>query len=157
MRGERAQRGRAPATGRGATLLEVLVAVVLLALVVATGAEGLRRYRDAVSLDRAVAAARGRLAQARMLGVARRGVVKLRITPGGVLELRDPDGVPAGATPLLSDAFGLDSVRLRPSVLRFNARGMAGPGSLYLYRGDRGVRIVSNFLGRLRTERFEVP
>lgn len=149
---------RAPGgTAGGFTLLELLITTVLLAIAVGIGAEGLRRYRDSVSLDQAASAARGRIAQARMLGVARRGVVRLRITPEGALELRDPEGKVAGMTPLLGRSFALDSVRLRPSVLRFNARGQAGPGSLYLYGKDRGVRIVSNFLGRVRMERFEVP
>lgn len=153
-------RSRAPEPSvvvAGMTLLELLVALVLVGVVLGVGAEGLRRYRDAVSLDRAAAAVRGRLAQARMLGVARRGVVELRVTTGGELELRDPDGEVVGVTPLVGGTFDLDSARLRPSVLRFNARGQAAPGSLYLYRKDRGVRVVSNFLGRVRMERFAVP
>lgn len=157
MRDARGHGPDPPVAVGGMTLLELLVALVLLGVVLGTGAEGLRRYRDAVSLDRAAAAVRGRLAQARMLGVARRGVVELRVTANGALELRDPDGDPVGVTPLVGGAFNLDSVRLRPSVLRFNSRGQAAPGSLYLYRKDRGVRVVSNFLGRVRMERFEVP
>lgn len=156
--GEAAGDGPGAAAGRaGATLLELLVALALLGLALGAGAEGLRRHRDAVALDRAAASARARLAQARMLGVARRGVVTLRVTAGGALELRDPDGEVAGVTPLVGGTFGLDSARLRPSVLRFNSRGQAAPGSLYLYREGRGVRLVSNFLGRVRTERFTVP
>lgn len=140
----------------GVTLVELLMALSLLAVVAALGAEGVRRYRDAVALERATDAVRGRLAEARMLAVARRGVVELRITSGGTLELRDPAGAVAGVTSLLGGAFDLDSARLRPRVLRFNARGQAAPGSLYLYREGRGVRVVSNFVGRVRVERFPV-
>lgn len=141
----------------GFTLLELLVATVLLALATAAGAEGLRRYRDAVALERAADAVRSRLAEARLLGVTRRAVVRLRITGAGALELRGPDGELVGATPLVGGAFDLDSARLRPSVLRYNARGQASPGSLYLYRERRGIRVVSNFIGRVRVERFALP
>lgn len=157
MQDARDHRPGAGAGYAGVTLLELLIALVLLGVVLAAGAEGFRRYRDAVSLDRAAAAVRGRLAQARMLGVARRGVVELRVTANGALELRDPDDEVVGVTPLVGGTFDLDSARLRPSVLRFNSRGQAAPGSLYLYREDRGVRVVSNFLGRVRVERFALP
>ncbi|MFW6193741.1 MAG: hypothetical protein ACOC83_09675, partial [Gemmatimonadota bacterium] len=70
---------------------------------------------------------------------------------------RDTDGELVGTTPLVAGTFDLDSARLRPSVLRFNARGQASPGSLYLYRKRRGVRVVSNFIGRVRVERFALP
>jgi hypothetical protein len=50
------------------------------------------------------------------------------------------------------DALPVDSLRVRPATLRFNARGQAAPGSVYLYRGRRSIRIVCNFLGRLRIE-----
>lgn len=142
---------------RGFTLLELLVATVLLAVAVGIGAEGFRRFRDAAALERATDAVRSRFAEARMLGIARRGVARVRITGSGTLELREPDGTLAGVTPLLGGDFDLDSVRLRPSVLRFNARGQASPGSLYLYRERRGVRLVSNFIGRVRVERFGLP
>lgn len=139
------------------TMVEVLIATVLLAIGLGMGAQGLRRYRDAVALDRAAEAARARLAEARMLAVARRGVVELRVTGSGALELRDPDEAVVGVTPLVDGDFDLDSARLRPSVLRYNARGQASPGSLYLYRSRRGVRLVSNFIGRVRVERFGLP
>lgn len=151
---ERACRPRLPP---GFTLLELLVATVVLAVAMAVGAEGVRRYRDAVALDRAAEAVRSRLAEARMLGVRHRAVVRLEVTPSGALELRDPDGELVGRTPLAGGAFDLDSARLRPSVLRFNARGQASPGSLYLYRKGRGIRVVSNFIGRVRMERFALP
>lgn len=148
--------GRRGGGRRGVTLLEMLIALVILALVTAAGAQGLRRYRGAVALERAGDAARSRLGHARMLGVTRRAVVTVRIESPGTMVLREPDGSVAGVTPL-AGPFGLDSLRLRPTVLRFNARGQASPGSLYLYRGRHGVRLVSNFVGRVRVERFDVP
>ena len=92
-----------------------------------------------------------------MLAITRRGVVRIRTRGRGELTLTAPDGRLVSRTNLLDGPFRVDSVRLRPSTLRYNSRGQAGPGSLYLYRGRRGVRIVSNFLGRLRIERFTVP
>lgn len=153
MGGARARRGGGP---RGVTLLEMLIVLVILGIATAMGAEGLRRYNGAVALERAGDAARSRLGHARMLGVTRRAVVTVRIEAPGTMVLREPDGSVAGVTPL-AGPFDLDSLRLRPSVLRFNARGQASPGSLYLYRGRRGVRLVSNFVGRVRVERFELP
>lgn len=146
-----------PRPEAGMTIVELLMVLVMLGLAAGIAADGLRRHRDAAALESAADAARGRLAQARMLGVARRGVVELRVTPDGALELRGPDGDVVGVTPLVGGDFDLDSARLRPGVLRYNARGQAAPGSLYLYRRGRGVRIVSNFIGRLRTERFALP
>ena len=148
--------GRCVEGRRGVTLLEMLIVLVILGIATALGAEGLRRYNGAVALERAGDAARSRLGHARMLGVTRRAVVTVRIEAPGTMVLREPDGSVAGVTPL-AGPFGLDSLRLRPSVLRFNARGQASPGSLYLYRERRGVRLVSNFVGRVRVERFELP
>lgn len=152
------RRTRAAGPGsRGITLAELLVAVAVLGLVAAIGWPGLLRLRESIALGRAESACRGRLGQARMLAIARRGVVRIRATEEGVLTLEAPDGRIVSRTSLLDGPFRVDSVRLRPATLRYNGRGQAGPGSLYLYRGRRGVRIVSNFLGRLRIERFVVP
>lgn len=141
----------------GFTLLELLLVVTALGLAVAIGWPGLRQLREILALERAESACRARLAEARMIAIARRGVVRIRISPRGELTLVDPDARVVSRTPLTAGPFRVDSARLRPSTLRYNSRGQAGPGSLYLYRGRRGRRIVSNFLGRLRIERFEVP
>lgn len=133
------------------------MALAVIAIVAVAAVSGWRDLRERIALDRAESACRGRLAQARMLAIARRGVVRIRVSPAGRLTLEDPGGRVVSRTDLLSGPFRVDSVRLRPATLRFNSRGQAGPGSLYLYRGRRGVRIVSNFLGRLRIERFRVP
>lgn len=142
---------------RGFTLPELMVATVVIALVATAAVQGWRHLQETIALERAESACRARLAQARMLAIARRGVVRIRVTPGGRLTLEDPGGRIVSRTALLDGPFRVDSVRLRPSTLRYNGRGQAGPGSLYLYRGNRGVRIVSNFLGRLRVERFRMP
>lgn len=144
-------------TSGGFTLPELMVAIAVLGLVVAIALPGLRQLRETIALERAESACRGRLAQARMLAIARRGVVRIRTTADGELTLEDPAGDIVSRTRLLDGPFRVDSVRLRPATLRYNSRGQAGPGSLYLYRGRRGVRIVSNFLGRLRIERFRLP
>ena len=141
----------------GLTLPQLLVAVAVFGLIATVGIPGLRELREIVALQRAESACRARLAQARMLAIARRGVVRISMSPRGELTLDDSQGRTVSRTPLRTGPFRVDSVRLRPSTLRYNGRGQAGPGSLYLYRGSRGVRIVSNFLGRLRIERFEVP
>lgn len=81
--------------------------------------------------------------------------MRVRLDPGGSLVALDARGRIVAATPLRdAGLLGVDSVRLRPATLRFNARGQAGPGSLYLYRGGRGVRLVVNFIGRVRREDF---
>lgn len=141
----------------GSTLAELTAVLVILALVATAAVTGFRSFRETTALERAASACRGRLAQARMLAIARRGVVRIRMSPEGALTLEDPNGRVVSRTRLLDGPLRMDSVRLRPRTLRYNSRGQAGPGSLYLYRGGRGRRIVGNFLGRLRVERFEIP
>lgn len=153
-------RGRTATPIRGAggfTLPELMLGIAVVGLVAAIALPGLRQLRKTIALERAESSCRARLAQARMLAIARRGIVRIRVTTDGQLTLEDPEGGIVSRTRLLDGPFRVDSVRLRPATLRYNSRGQAGPGSLYLYRGNRGVRIVSNFLGRLRIERFRIP
>lgn len=145
-------RGSSP----GITLVEVLIALTMAALTVVIGSAALRGMREAVALDRAAAAVRGSLAQARSVAIRERATVRLRLSEGGDLVLFGPEGEPLRRVSLASGSLRVDSADLRPSTLRYNSRGQAAPGSVYLYRGGRGVRIVSNFLGRLREERFRI-
>lgn len=140
----------------GITLVEVMIAVVMLGLVVTLGSVALRDFRGALALDRATGAVRGALGHARSVAVRERAVVRLRLSDEGELLLFGPDEEVFHRVVLRSGSARVDSVDLRPSTLRFNSRGQAAPGSIYLYRDTRGVRIVSNFLGRLREERFRI-
>lgn len=144
---------RSPA---GLTLVELLIALSVAALLVMLGSAALHGMRDAVALDRAAAAVRGTLAGARSLAIRERATVRLRLSGRGELVLFGPDDEVLRSLPLTGGTVRVDSVDLRPPTLRFNSRGQAAPGSVYLYRGERGVRIVSNFLGRLREERFRI-
>lgn len=141
---------------RGYSLLELLIVVAVLGILVAGSITGYHRWRDSVALAAAGRGVRGQMALARTRALARRESLRIRLADGGVLETVDATGMVVDRTRLLDPPLGVDSVRLRPSTLRFNARGQAAPGSLYLYRGKRVVRIVCNFLGRLRVERYEV-
>jgi len=141
----------------GLTLVGVLIAVAIAAVLVGLGARGYRTWRDAASLGAAASAARGHLALARTRALARRETLRVRLGPAGDLETLDSAGVVVDRTWLGQIAAGLDSVSLHPRTLRFNARGQAAPGSLYLFRGRRVARIVCNFIGRLRVVRYAVP
>lgn len=140
-------------TRRGATLPEVLIALTVLATLAAISGGGFRTLGAALSMQAATRSVRNHMALARSLAVARRERVRLRLDADGDLVLLDDFDRPlATASVGRRGEVRVDSVRVRPATLRFNARGQAAPGSIYLYRGDRSVRIVSNFLGRLRVE-----
>lgn len=139
---------------RGFTVVELLVVLVLSAAAVLAVTAGWSRWAAGWPLGRAASVARSELGRARALAIARREVVRLRVSARGELVVRDAADRRLRSTPFRGDPFRLDSLRLRPSTLRYNARGQGSPGSLYLYRRGRGVRIVSNFIGRLRVERF---
>lgn len=131
------------------------MALSLLAILAATAVPAGARLAGRHALDRTASLARAHVVRARILAVAGRRTVRVRLDPAGSLVALDPGDRIVGATPLRGEGLlGVDSVRLRPSTLRFNARGQAGPGSLYLYRDGRGVRLVVNFIGRLRREDF---
>lgn len=151
LHGDGARSGRR--TTGGATLLELLVALSLLSLVAAVSVTAYRRWRDATALEAAVRAAHGQLALARSRAVAARARLRVRLGAGDVLETVREDGTILDRTYLSARPLRIDSASLHPPTLSFNARGQAAPGSLYLYRGRHVVRIVSNFLGRLRIVR----
>lgn len=157
MRGEGGGGTRTRLQG-GFTLPELLLALALLGGAWALGLAVWRAHADGDALRGASRAVRGALDAGRLTAVARREVLRLRLSEGGRLvlydggdrELRGWDVGPRGP-------FRTDSIRLRPRTLRFNSRGQAAPGSVYLYRGRGGVRLVVNFVGRVREERFTLP
>jgi len=151
--GPRPRRGGRSA---GFTLIELLIVLVIVGLLAAGSIAGYYRWRETAALAAAARGAHGQLALARTRALARREVLGVRLSARGVLETVDEEGTVVDRTRLLDPPLGVDSVRLRPATMRFNPRGQAAPGSLFLYRGNRAVRIVCNFLGRLRIERYAI-
>lgn len=160
MRGERDGRRRAAdprARQLGASLVELLAALAVVAIATAAGVEGYRRLASAAALHGAADAVRGQLGLARARAVMRRETVRVTLADGDLVVLDASDRV-VSRTPLgRGGPLALDSARVRPATIRFNERGQGAPGSVYLYRGRRGVRLVSNFLGRVRRESFALP
>ena len=138
----------------GITLVHLLTGIALMGLVLAGSLSGVLSLTRAVSLTAAAQAVRGDLAYARTVAVARRERIELTLTPDGDLVTLDSRDSVVHRTRLLgADALRLDSIRLRPSTLRFNSRGQAAPGSVYLHSGERNLRLVLSFVGRIREER----
>ena len=137
---------------RGFTLPEALIVLTIAAGTLAVGWTGLRGFREASALRAAARQVTAELSLARRLAINRREIVRFAATAQD-LALTGEDGVVLARLALAGpDALPVDSLRVRPATLRFNARGQAAPGSVYLYRGRRSIRIVCNFLGRLRIE-----
>lgn len=139
----------------GITLPELLITLTLIGTLTAIGASGLRTLREASAMRAAAWSVRNHLALARSLAIARRQKILVRLDEDGGLVVLSSSGeriVAAAVGP--SADVPVDSLRVRPATLRFNPRGQAAPGSVYLYRGGRIVRVVSNFLGRLRMESY---
>lgn len=137
---------------RGFSLPEILIALTVLATLAALGWSGLRSFREASALRAAARQVVAELSLARRLAVNRRETVRFAAVADD-LALTAEDGAVLVRLALAGpDALPVDSLRVRPATLRFNARGQAAPGSVYLYRGRRSIRIVCNFLGRLRIE-----
>lgn len=147
-------RSRVSHTGRsGFSLVEVVVALAVAGLAAAFIIS--REPLDRFSLTRAARVAESQLALARLHAVATHEPTAVTLA-GTRLEVSRRGGSVLSRVDLGRRTLGrLDSVRLRPSTLRFNARGHGSPGSVYLYRGDRGIRLVSNFVGRVRPVPFQ--
>jgi prepilin-type N-terminal cleavage/methylation domain-containing protein len=136
----------------GFTLPEISMVLVLVATVLGLGWSGLAEFREAAGLRSAARQVQAELSAARRFAVSRREPVRLTRS-GEALILTADDLTPLGGLELSgAERLDLDSLRLKPATLRFNARGQAAPGSVYLYKGDRSIRIVCNFLGRLRVD-----
>ncbi len=139
----------------GFTLLQLMIAVLLSGIALTGSIAGARSLVQASALGAAATVVRGQLVYARAIAVARREKVGLTLEAGGDLAVTDSRDSVVRRVPLLRGRDShLDSVRLRPAVLRFNSRGQAAPGSVYLYGRRGGIRMVVNFLGRVREERL---
>lgn len=141
----------------GTTLIELLIALVVILTVAALGWSGIRRHRAAAALQGAARAVSRQLALGRTLAVSRRESVRFRQGPDELLLLA-ADGSPLARLGVGRETdLRVDSVRIRPGTIRFNPRGHAGAGSVYLWRDGRGIRLVCNFLGRVRQEVLPAP
>ncbi len=137
---------------RGFTLPELLIALTVVSTMLALGWSGVRDFREASALQAAARRVTAQLSLARRLAVNRRETIRFRIVDRD-LALTEEDGRPLLRVPVGGpDGLPVDSVDVRPATMRFNDRGQAAPGSVYLYRGRRSIRVVCNFLGRLRIE-----
>jgi len=139
------------------TLPELLLVLALIGVVCGVSAGALWDVRRQLGLEAAARTGRAALTRARMEAVFRGATVRVRQERRDPPELvlRDRDERPIARFVLgPGSGAGLDSAALRRSTLSFNSRGQAAPGSLYLYQGDRGIRLVVNFIGRVRREPF---
>ncbi|TFG63031.1 MAG: prepilin-type N-terminal cleavage/methylation domain-containing protein, partial [Gemmatimonadales bacterium] len=136
----------------GFTIVELLIGLVVVGTILSLGFSGYDGLREAQALRSATWEVRAQLSFARRAAVTRRETIRFRQT-GDQLVLEASDGSALTSIALSGvDRLPVDSIQLRPATFRFNARGQAAPGSVYLFKGDRSVRIVCNFLGRLRVE-----
>lgn len=137
----------------GVTLPELLIAITIVGTLAALGLSGFRDLGEAARIHSAARSVWSHLALARTLALGRRETVRVRLDSRGDLVLLDRNGrLLATASVGPGADLSVDSIRVRPVTLRFNSRGQAAPGSVYLHLGERTVRVVSNFLGRLRVE-----
>jgi len=153
-----ARRGGTPGSGRGGasgfTLVETLTALALISLLLLVVAPQ-REVFDQWSIARAARLTERHLSGARLNALAHRRPVEVRLSGARVLETVDGGGRVVARLDLGRSGLGpLDSIRVRPPRVRYNARGHGSAGSIYLYRGHRGVRVVSNFIGRIRRHSF---
>ncbi|MFW6088439.1 MAG: GspH/FimT family pseudopilin [Gemmatimonadota bacterium] len=138
---------------RGFTLIELLIALSTLGTLLTMSWTGLRTFREASALRAAARQVVAELSLARRMAVNRRETIRFAAAGEDLALTAEDGGVLIRLVLAGPDALPVDSLRVRPATLRFNPRGQAAPGSVYLYRGRRSIRIVCNFLGRLRIER----
>lgn len=136
----------------GFTLVELLIALTVLGTLLTLSWTGVRTFREASALRGAARQVVAELSLARRIAVNRRETVRFAAAGDDLALTAEDGGVLIRLALAGPDALPVDSLRVRPATLRFNARGQAAPGSVYLYRGRRSIRIVCNFLGRLRVE-----
>lgn len=145
-------------TPDGFTLLELSIVLAASGVLAVVAVTGFRALADSTALAGAARTVHEHVIRARSTAIHRRERVRLRMTPAADLTITDDrDSVLASLPLARTGPFAIDSVRLRPGTLRFNSRGQAAPGSIYLYRAGRGARVIVNFLGRVRVQRFAIP
>jgi len=137
---------------RGFTLVELLMVLMVFGTLLSLSWSGLRSFREASALRAAARQVVAELSLARRMAVNRRETIRFAAAGEDLALTAEDGGVLIRLALSGPDALPVDSLRVRPATLRFNARGQAAPGSVYLYRGRRSIRIVCNFLGRLRIE-----
>lgn len=142
-----------PGTGKGRngfSIVELAIAIAIAGVAVALVIP--RGPLDRLGLTRAARVAESQLALARLHAVAAHAPTEVRLV-GTQLEVSLRRGRLLSRVDLGRHGLGrIDSIRVRPATLRFNARGHGSSGSVYLYRGRYGIRLVSNFVGRVRAE-----
>lgn len=144
-----------PERAAGFTLVELLIAVIVLGILASLAFGGWRRYADSTAADRAARVLMGDIALTRSFAIQRRETVSLVIdeadrtyqirAPGGPL-LAQQDFGAGSDTPLTAmDIQSADSVV-------FNARGFltTGPLQVDLTRYDAERRVSVSGLGRTR-------
>jgi prepilin-type N-terminal cleavage/methylation domain-containing protein len=141
----------------GTTLIELLIVLLIFSTISAIGWRGLRRFRDAAALQEASNAVTRVLNLGRAMAISRRETVGLRSQARELLLLSSDGSVIARLQIGPGTELPVDSVRVRPTTIRFNSRGHAGAGSIYLWRRGTTVRLVCNFLGRVRREVLSGP
>ena len=138
----------------GWTLVEIAIVISLLGLIAAAAVPGSATL-DRWALNRAARMTERQMAAVRLRSVAERRTFRVRAPGAAALETIDDSGrvvarlVLAGAGSRL-----IDSIRIRPGTIRYNPRGHGSAGSVYLYRNRRGIRVISNFVGRIRRYSF---
>jgi prepilin-type N-terminal cleavage/methylation domain-containing protein len=141
----------------GMTLIELLIVLLILSTLSAIGWKSLRRQRDAVALQEAANAVTRILNLGRAVAISRRETIRLQARTGEILLLSSDGATVARLRIGPGTELPVDSVRARPATIRFNSRGHAGAGSIYLWRRGTTVRLVCNFLGRVRREVLSGP
>jgi Tfp pilus assembly protein FimT len=138
---------------RGHTLIEAIIALGLIGTVTAAAVTASGTL-DRLALSRAARIVERQLGGARLRAAARREPIRVRGLADTLVVTA------AGGSMLWRMRLGgrgigaIDSVRVRPSWIRYNPRGHGSAGSVTLYRGRHGVQVVSNFVGRIRRHRF---
>ena len=134
--------------------MEVVIVLGLLAIL-GSAALAASPVVDVWALSRAAKLTERQLGTTRLQAVAERRRLLVSRSGAATLETLDVAGRVVARLDLGTGGSGLvDSVAVRPRAIGYNARGHGSAGSVYLYRNGRGVRVISNFVGRIRRYSF---